>query len=115
MTGLEILVIAVGLIVGWMVVSRFMVARPPSLPTSVKADGDPGSDAPWHDVLGVPAGAGFEQIQRAHREKMAELDRSAPAIMTESERAIRDQLRARLEEAYRTATQQSSRPDIGDK
>ena len=96
----ELLVMLVGLIVGWAIVSRIISAYPPRSTKDVAGR--------WFEILDVPSDATSAQIDTAYDEKCRELKKRAPLVMTlsEKEKAARNQ--AHLDSAYRCSKEQGT-------
>lgn len=90
----EILVIAGGLIVGWLAVSRLMAGNP-SPEQAWQSDPAAG----WAETLGVSKDASQKQIDAAYEIRLEQLDRGKPAMLTQPEMAARATARTRLDNA----------------
>lgn len=88
----EVVAISVGLIIGWVVVSRIMTAylREPY----ETSNGD------WFEVLGVPPDATRAQIDAAYDKNRRELHERELRIMTTAEQKVAAQKRAHIDAAY---------------
>lgn len=94
----EFLVVLVGLIGGWAIVSLVISARPPKSPDREGKE--------WFDILGVTSDASPEQIAKAYKEKCHELRNRQLRIMTTSEQAQATRDQASLESAYSNSERQ---------
>jgi len=99
MTLHEFLVIAAGLIVGWMGVSRVIALLSP--------DSRAAGDREWWEILGVSPNASAAEIDEAYKKKRDALAQRKLKIMTlpEQQEAMREQ--AVLDAAYRRALEQT--------
>ena len=91
MSTAELVVIGLGGVVGYLVVSFVMNQRKPEAPVF--------EGKAWHQILDVSPVATPEQIEAAFVSKQRELDAAAPSIMTDVEEAADARLRAQLEAA----------------
>lgn len=91
MSTAELVVIGLGGVVGYLVVSYVMNQRKPEAPVF--------AGKAWHQILDVSPVATPEQIEAAYAAKQRELDAAAPSIMTDVEEAADARLRAQLEAA----------------
>lgn len=96
----ELLVMLVGLIVGWAVVSRIISAHAPR-PTNYVV-------GQWFEILDVPSDATSAQIDTAYDEKCRELKEREPLIMTLSEKEKAVRIQAHLDSAYRCSKEQGT-------
>lgn len=88
----EILISLIGLVVGWVIVSRVMSVKRGAI--------DDLSSEEWFEVLGVPSTASIEQIDAAYAGKQRLLQESMPAITTVTEEQSISQKRGILDAAY---------------
>lgn len=88
----ELLVIAIGLIVGWAVVSRIVTAYARE-PHKI-------SNGDWFEILGVPPDATSDQIDAAYERKRRELSVRELRIMTTPEQKKAAQQREYIDSAY---------------
>ena len=91
MSTAELVVIGLGGVVGYLVVSFVMNQRKPEAPVF--------EGKAWHQILDVSPVATPEQIEAAFASKQRELDAAAPSIMTDVEETADARLRAQLEAA----------------
>lgn len=97
-------VIVIGLIAGWVLVSKLFGTKPPS--TALTDDLPTDDGEPWYVVLEVGADSSSDDIRRAYEQKAAELARMTPGILTETEMHALTKKKTRIESAYRTAIQE---------
>lgn len=106
MSNTEIAISALGLLLGYWLVSFFAAAgkRGKQAPPQAHAAADDGA-APWHQVLQIPADAGPDEIRAAYQ---AERDKYHPDKVHElgpEFRALAQRKSAEAEAAYRAAMQ----------
>lgn len=109
MTAPEILVVLVGLLVGWAAVYYLLGSLRrergrDDLLTKLAAM----AAREWPVILDVSPEASQEAIRLAYERRLDELLAAAPRVMTEQEKAKIQAARASLERAYAEATSQSS-------
>lgn len=88
----ELLIIGIGLVAGWLLVSKVMAA------SAHPRDDLPAGD--WHDVLGVPRDASPPQIDAAYERKCRELEKRDARIATMPEQEQAARRRAVVDAAY---------------
>ena len=89
----EILVIVVGLAVGWFIVSLFLRR------TDTSNDDD--KDREWFEVLQVGSNATDEEVENAYRKMREALQQRSLRIMTLEEQKAALAAQQRLDDAYR--------------
>lgn len=109
MTAAEILVVLVGLIVGWIAVYYLLASMRrerglDNLLTQLVAT----AETEWPAILDVSPEASRETIRLAYERKLDELLKASPRVMTEQEKAKVQVVAASLERAYARATGQAS-------
>lgn len=93
MSTAELVVIGLGGVVGYLVVSYVMNQRKPEPPVF--------EGKAWYQILGVPHTATPDQVEAAYDARQRELDAAAPSIMTDVEAATDARLREQLDAARR--------------
>lgn len=111
MTENEILTVVVGLVAGWLLVSKLLkwAARNGLETMQVES---PLKSRPMtsYEVLGISEGVGLVDIHRAYGERMAELADGLPLVMTQGETDEHDRQVRMLNDAYQTVLARWNRP-----
>lgn len=81
MNWVDVPVIAVGLVIGWTIVSFLYRGNP----TKVAAIPDSDMERQWPKILGVPKSASATEIDAAYEARLAELRHGWPSITTVEE------------------------------
>ncbi len=105
MNGMDLLVVVVFFIIGYLVFSvawdKFKGAKPDAAPAAPAAA--PTGDAPWHEVLKLDPGAGAAEIDAAYLALRKQYEADRRTDLGEEFRALTEQRFAALERAYREA------------
>jgi len=102
MNGIDVLVVVVFFIIGYLVFSvvwdKFKGAKPEAAPAAA-----PTGDAPWHEVLKLDPGASTAEIDAAYLALRKQVEADRRTDLGEEFRALTEQRFAALERAYREA------------
>lgn len=111
MTEKEILIVVIGLVVGWLLVSKLLKwASTNGLDTPRVESRPQNKPMSSYEVLGISEGVGLVDIHRAYGERMAELADRLPPVMTLSETDEHDRQVRMLNDAYQTLLARWNRP-----
>ena len=100
MSSTELVVVVVGLAIGFWAVSFFMGQRKPAPQAAPQTtDAAPG----WHEVLEVSPGASVDEIRAAYRQLMSQYHPDKVATLGAELRALAERKSAQINAAYRDA------------
>lgn len=106
MSGMDLLVVVVFFVIGYLVFSvvwdKFKGAKPDAAPEAAPVAATPG-EAPWHEVLKLDPGAGAAEIDAAYLAQRKQLEADRGTDLGDEFRALTEQRFAALERAYREA------------
>ncbi len=110
MSGVELSVIIIGLLIGYWLVSMLdkkPVAKPTPETVSDDADSKAGAAAPsrpaWHEVLDVPASAGLDEIRAAYKLHISQYHPDKVATLGDELRALAERKTKEIGAAYAEA------------
>lgn len=105
MNGIDVLVVVVFFIIGYLVFSvvwdKFKGAKPEAAPAAPAAA--PTGDVPWHEVLKLDPGASTAEIDAAYLALRKQVEADRRTDLGDEFRALTEQRFAALESAYREA------------
>ena len=103
MTAVEVGVIAVAGIAGWLIVSKIL--------THTERDRVDYTDKDWFEILGVTQDAAQSEIEAAYLKQRQRLEKRSPHVMTVPERSEAEGLRRQLDRAYEEGTGSAAASD----
>lgn len=102
MSGLEITVVLMGLLLGYWLVSQFLTSRPLA-PKNTRNDAPPPTEPPWHTVLNVSPNASNEEVRHAYRTMIGKYHPDKVASLGEELRALAEKKSKEIDTAYQQA------------
>lgn len=108
MTGTDVFIVALGLIAGYAVVSRFWATKPKQADEGLRhqyssRNGSSDQNRPWYEVLNVPPTATSDEIRRAYREMIAMYHPDKVASLGAELRLLAEQKAKEINWAYQHA------------